>query len=223
MSTSELAVLAKTDKAYLETLWLAVYRLIILWARRYYRVNHLYDTEDLIQAGFLALNDAFQTYNPQRAAFTTHLRFYVRRRFNEVAGRLETCSLDEPLGEVCRLDFLADKEAHFAYDGIIGNLDNRQAYDTIIAEMEKLPLEQRQAITLHICEGRTMQDTAAAMGCTASRARQHEHNGLRKLRSFKEVRLISLDFQHVPLRRFKQTHTSAVEEMILWHERQGVI
>jgi len=234
MSTSQLAILAKTNPAYLGALWQAVYRLVTLWANKYAsngQGSRLYDTSDLVQSGYLALVDAVANYDPNTGAFTTYLRFHIRRHFAEVAGRRGTkrrpevyaISLNEPINEgadVCHLDLLPDPEAHYAYADAMENLDVQRAHEAIQGEMAKLTPQQQQAITLHICAARTTKDTAAIMGCTASQARQHEYDGLRKLRATKTARQLAPDFRHVSLKQFKHTFTSSVEEVILQWERQ---
>ena len=124
---------------------------------------------------------------------------------------------------IIRLDLLADKEAHLVYDDVTENISDKQDAAVILAEMERLPPQLKQAVDLNVCQGVTLKDAAAMMGVSLQRAQQCKESGLRKLRNSKAARMIGLDYyrHHVGLRRFKQTHTSVVEETILWLERQG--
>lgn len=219
---NELAVLTKTDKSHMLTLWEAVERLICFWAVRYRPVDggRSFDVDDLIQAGFLALVDAVQGYDPEQCDFVPYLRLHVRKHFREVSGHRGTkkrpkhysVSLDEPIGEdgdTRRLDLLADRDAHLAYDDVI----------------EREAMRQDCAKLLAVWEGHSLKESAGIIGISPERARQCRNKGLLKVRHNKAARMIKLDnysTRHVGLDEFRRTFTSEVEDAVLWRERCGV-
>jgi RNA polymerase sigma factor (sigma-70 family) len=237
-TVTEIATKAKTDPALMPELWQTVQRLVGWYAPRYMangakQGSRLYDCDDLTQVGYLALVNAVKGFDTNAgASFLAYLRYHIRQQFAECAGRrgskrrpeLYAESLNAPLNdesEICRLDMMVDPEAHYAYEDIIEVVDDHQAYTAIVAEMEKLPQQLRQAIDISICQGATLKDTAAVMGVSSERVRQCRESGLRRLRNSKAARIIELDFQHVTLASYKRNFTSAVEREVLQRERRG--
>lgn len=222
-----LALMAKDNPKLMETLWLAVKRLIGLWACKHGENRRLYDLDDLMQSGYLALHDAVQGFDPEAGMeFTTYLNYHIRGRFAEVSGRrgsktrpeLGAVSLDAPLDgddASARIDFIADPESRYIYDDLTERIGNRQMYDAIIMEMQKLPDEHRRALELTLIGGKSYKAAAEIEGCAPDTMRKWKEKGLRKLRGSKACRLVADDFRHVSLSRFHITHTSQVEEEVL--------
>jgi RNA polymerase sigma factor (sigma-70 family) len=52
----------------------------------------------------------------------------------------------------------------------------------VVASLQTLPAEQREAITLHLWGGLTFADVAQVVDCSASSAHRHYAEGLRQLR-----------------------------------------
>lgn len=232
-----LAVEARSDQTQLESLWIAVERLIGMWANKYHQngETRLYDTDDLIQAGYLALHDTLYTFDPDKGEFTTYLHFHVRRRFNEVAGRhgtkirpeLDAVSLNTPLNEgedISLVDTLADNAAEFA-DDVIERESQGQDCAALMAEVDKLPEEQRRALLLTSWDGLTVRDAAEAMEIPPEQVRVCRNKAAAWVRHTRTGRIMGWDYYyHVGLSRFKTTHTSAVEEIVLraeWMEEYG--
>jgi len=231
MSTnvSLLAVQAKTDRSQHEALWNAVYRLIAWWAVKYSttRGTRLYEKDDLIQSGYLALHDAVRTYELKRGGFTTHLRYYVQTHFSEVIGlrgtkkrpEIDAVSLNEKIdgdADICRADVIADPTAEFAND-IIDREAARQDFAAIIADIEKLPDMQRRALMLTAYDGLT--DEAAGMHMEISissvhgyreRASFHIRNRTKAGKVIRDQRIHKYD-RHVTLDEYKRTGISSVE------------
>jgi len=241
MSTvEELAALAKDDYTCRLPLWDAVRRLVCFWANRYTQHAHnlddqgtrLYDVDDLIQAGYLALHDAIATHDPERGEFIPYFHFYVRSRFAEVAGRRGTkrrpevyvSSLDEPIGgdaDVVLVDTVADPAADFA-DGLIDREALRQDCAAVMVEVGKLPDDQRRALLLTGKDGFTFSAAAEVMGVSPEDVRQHRDKARRTIRSTKIARQIYRErfpLRRVGLAEFRHTHTSEVEKHLLWLER----
>lgn len=233
MSTtvSELATAAKTDNAQFEPLWLAVYRLIVLWAMKYPRADISYDTDDLIQSAYWALFDAVQGFDPEQSEFTTYLRYHVRLHFAKVAGVRTSkrdaanyaTTLDEPLAhdtDTTMLEALLDTTAHYAFDDVIDKESARQDCDVMLAEIDKLDEQQKQALLLTAWEGVPLKDVADTMGISTDAVRRHRDRATQKLRNTRAGRLIRLNYyRHVGLTQFKSTFTSSVEAIVLQAER----
>ena len=229
-----LAMQAKGNPALMLSLWDAVRRLIALWANQYIhnaheQGNRLFDTDDLIQSGYLALVDAVAGYDPEAGAeFTTYLHYHVRKHFTEVSGHrgtkrrpeVDAVSLDEPLnvdGDVSRRDLLADSSAEFA-DDIIEREATARDCAALMAEIEKLPEERRNALMLTAWEGKTCQAAAEALGVTYGVLQQRKTEGIRQVRRTKAARQIEADYiriRHVTLSEFLTTGTREVE-WALW-------
>ena len=228
-AVSALAVETKDNPERIGELWEAVRRLVTLWANKYHdnTETRLYETDDLIQSGFLAVCDAVQGFNPDAGMeFSSYLHYHIQRYFAEVSGvrgtkqrpELHAASLHSPIGENDGVlqDILVDKSSLYVYDDVTEQISARQLYDVIMSEAEKLTPQDRQAFKLCLCEGLPLRDVAAIAGCSTEMIRQRKNHALRKIR---HSRALSQHYRsyyhHVTLSQFKSTHTSAVEWAIL--------
>jgi len=239
-SVNDLAVLAKDDYSFRLPLWDAVQRLVCSWANKYiYRAHilcdlgtRLYDVDDLVQSGYLALHDAIASHDPERGEFIPYFYFYVRSRFAEVSGRRGTkrrpevyaSSLNEPIScdaKTTHIDTLADPAADFA-DNLIERESLCQDYAAIMIEVDKLPDNQRRALLLTGKDGFTFNAAAEVMGVSRESLRQTERKAARTIRRTKIARQIYRErflLRRVGLTEFKYTHTSEVEKHVLWLEQ----
>lgn len=236
MSNTELALQARADKAHLLALWQAVERLISSWAYQYIKTveTRLYDANDLIQIGFIAMVDALQGFDPEQSEFNTYLRFHIRRRFAEVAGNRSTkthpevsaLSLDASLsedGNTSRLDMLVDQDAHFAFDDVIEREAARQDCAVLLEEIDKLTYEQRRALMLS-SDGLKLPVIAKVMNIPYCEARKHRDNAVRRVRQSKAGRKVCKTryqdyIRHIGLSEFNATWTSATEWAVLANEK----
>ena len=229
-----LAAAVKNNTAHMLVLWEAVYRLIHLWAYRYTLQSHeqgsrLLDTDDLIQAGYLALVDAVEGFNPERGmTFPGYLSYHVRRRFAEVVGirgtkrrpELYATSLDAPLtteDEGFALgDTIADHDAAFE-DDVIDRTAISQDAAALMIEVNKLPHEQQQALLLTSRDNLTVKEAAAVMDMTTAKVLHRKQTAARRVRQTKAGRVIEQDYRlrHVTLTEFRHTWTSAVERSVI--------
>lgn len=239
VAVNDLAVQAKNDPAAMLPLWDAVRRLIATWAFRYTQHapeqgTRLYDLDDLLQAGYLALVDAVSGYDPKPgAAFTSYLHFHIRNHFADVAGRrgakrrpeVYAASLDEPLNDAdgdTRADLIPNPAAEFA-DGVTEREAIRQDCAALMGEIEKLPDNQREAIMLTGWDGLTLDAAACVMGVTRERVRQTAATASRKVRNTPTGRRIYIErypIRRVGLATYKVTFTSEVEAYLLWNEQR---
>ena len=226
---SLLAIQAKDNPALMCPLWDAVRRLVVLWANKYIAEGgnagtRLYEADDLIQAGYLALVDAVDTYDADKGELTTLLRYHVLNRFSEVSGRrgrklrpeVYAASLDAPLStdsDTTRADMIADTAADFT-DDIIEREAIRQDCAAIIAEMQKLPDAQRQALLLTAWDGLTLKEAAQVMAVKSpDYVRQLRKKAAYRVRRTRAGELIANDYQirRVGLSEFQRTGISEVE------------
>lgn len=240
MSTTELAIQAKGKPEFMVELWETVYRLVALWAYKYTLYGYkqgtrIYEKDDLMQAAYLALAEATESFDPTRGAeFTTHLYFFIRSHFAECAGhhgtkiRPETyaASLDETVGEEYKAshhDLLTDKTAEWAFEDAFEAIANQEVCQALFTEIECLPPKQKQAVILNIWEDQPLKETAAAMDLEIKHVRQCREKGLRKLRKTRTVQLLRKDYctayRHVSFSEFQSTWTSTTEAAVLQLEQ----
>ena len=230
---SQLAVMAKDDATLMEALWLTVERLILFWVNRYYPKagTRLYDADDLIQAGFLAVCDAVQTYDPaQGMEFTSYLRFAVSTHFRAVMGtrgakqrpEVSAMSLDELIsaedGDGSRLELLPDPTAELAYTRAVEDIAAAQDVAQLMPIIDRLPDDQRRALMLTGYKGITCGEAAEAVGCSPARLQTLRNRAKRAVRYSKPGRRIArerLIYRHVTLAEWKRTGTSSVEWAVM--------
>lgn len=232
-AVTTIAIAAKDDASQLETLWNAVKRLIVLWARKYHsqQNSRLYDIENLIQSGYLALFYAVRRYDPNKCVeFSSYLHYHIRRCFAEVSGHrgtklrpeLYADSLDEELSgdnDLTKFDILPDPTAHLAYDDAIERVASKQAFELLLPEIEKLEEQQRKTIISIFFEDMTYKQIAKNMNISVECVRKQRDKAISMLRKSRVVSRLANDFLYVSLTRFKVTHTSSVEEVILRAEQ----
>jgi len=242
MSTEicNLAILAREDNSQIERLYNAVHRLIGTWAYKYgaKQETRIWEINDLIQSGFLALHDAIQTFNPDRGKFLTHFRFYIRKHFAEVSGYKSEAlghkkrpeqfaiSLDERTGDdsvTLRIDLLTDPSADFE-DDIIERESVLQDYAAIIKEVDKLPKTQRTALMLTSFDGLSQLEAAIRLGVTYQAVQSARDRAIKKLCQSQTVKAMSKQranelYRHVPLSEYKSVGISAVELAVIKSEK----
>lgn len=152
MTNEELAALIQAgDRDRLMELWQQVRRMVYKQAARLPGWGGA-TTEDLIQAGFIAMLLAVDSYDPAKAKFSTYLFQWLRAEFSAAAGqhtklaRLDpihnAVSLDQPLEDeedATLSDFISDPAATAEME----SMDVRLGVAAVLAE---LPEEQQKVI-----------------------------------------------------------------------------
>lgn len=230
--TTELALQVRAGNEQIEALWTAVYRLIAYWAYRYRpsQGTRLYETDDLIQAGFLGVCDALETYSPEFGSFNTHLYYKVRTRFAEVIGtrgnkkrpEIDAVSLDEIIyenSETTRADMIEDPAANFA-DDLVDQICDAQDTTAIFLEIMKLPDLQRKALLLTAWHGLTYSDAADQLGVSAQKVWMQRYKATAVIRKTKiGYKIHAQRYQrHVSLGEYQRTRISSVEWALMMAE-----
>jgi len=178
MTVNEIAIAAKTDSEYIKSLWLAVYRLITLWANKRIRAvnNPRYDAYDLIQAGYFALIRAVEQYpadSPYK--FTTYLHYHCRSEFAAVQGiRSSKCehyiySLDKTLtgtDDFTIFDTLADGSATDDMIAVEDDIYNVQLHNALEKALDTLPERQRYVLNARFYGNKTFKEISEASSLT---------------------------------------------------------
>ena len=160
-------------------------RFVEMKARERARAGSRVPLEDLTQAGFLAVLDAADKYDPgtENASFLSLLSLKLRNRWAEEAGTRTTRrdalqyadSLDAPALEwdedsAPAVDYIPDGGAALAFMGVeyVDFLDYCRRL--IRAALDTLPLVQGALLRLHYLEGRTLEDAAPLCGLSSKQA-----------------------------------------------------
>ena len=228
----------------LPELWEQKQRLIAMLAAKFFTVISAgraapggVEVDDLVQCGFLAMVEAVAVHNPELGSFNTILHYYLKKHFNQAIGRTEKqrreplnncASLDIPInedGEETLLDFIPDPRDPFT--GIEERIYQEQLHKALEAALQVIPTAEAECLRAEYFEGRTQAEIAARMNVSQERARQLRNGGLRHIRTSsagaKLERWLDSEspfYKQVGVDRFNRTHTSAVEEVMLWRERR---
>ena len=211
--------------------------LLIVLARHYARACELdraVSEEDLVQAGFLALVRAKQTYDPSGGrSWASWAVWHIRREYESAlclraGARIQAHSgadtLDRSidaddgvaatLGELLPDERLPEADAGLLLDEL--RRDVRDAVDRLKDD------GQRRAVRLCRLEGRSYREAAADMGITPQRARRLcDRAGMRLARDRALLRLMDLDERtrfhaHKGVAAFNRDWTSTTEGAALW-------
>lgn len=128
------------------------------------------DAEDLVQMALLRSAGRWQTARQNPAGYTRTIlvnlardRWRARRRRQPETLLADTAPLASPA----------------AGDGAAAMLD-RQA---LLRACQLLPAAQRAVLVLRFWEDRSIEETAAVLGCTPGTVKSHTHRALRRLRA----------------------------------------
>lgn len=220
-------------------LWEELRGLVAWHAARYYfalvSVNGAapVEVDDLVQTGFIAMVEALGVYDPARGPFKALFKFYIKKAFRTAIGRFREplnnyVSLDEPLtedSEETRLDFIPDSRDYFGM--IDETIFQEQLHKALEAALNAIPPKEAYALRAEYWRGLKQAETAMEMNCSSQYIARLRNDGLRHIRTGPAKAQLErfLDsetpfFKSVSAERFNRTHTSAVEELVLWRDRR---
>ena len=199
MTNEELVLLIKNgDRAYYAELWEQVRLYVKARAKFFYKngVNFIRcEIDDLIQAGYLAMVDAVETYDPERASFITHFTFYLRTAFIDTAIGCTAKKRNDPLFSALDLygDVYGDGGTTLeeitpgcAPDPEERSLDavyNMELRAALYAVMDRnLTPREKDILQRHFMQGQTIKACAEIHGISQQAAAAAQQSALRKMR-----------------------------------------
>lgn len=128
--------------------------------------------EDVVQDAFLAIWRTPERFDPSRGSARGWLLAIVHHRSIDRLRRTAPTRLDGQLAD------LVDAHAADPSDLAIAALRRAELY----AALDRLPIEQRQAVELAFLRGRTHAEVATLLGCPLGTIKGRIRLGLQKLR-----------------------------------------
>lgn len=221
----------------LPALWEEVERLVAYWADKYAKKQlHGVEFEDLYQCGYIAMARAAETYNGTDS-FPNWLYYYYRSEVAALAGlhtekqRAEpiraAASLSAPIGEdedTTLEDTIPDPQN--AYEDIERKIYIEQLRAELNRQLDSIQPACAAVIKEHYFQGKTFASIGGARECSAEWVRQMENKGLRALRKPTHrraleqfIELTTPYYWRVNAAQFRNTHTSATENAVLYREK----
>ena len=246
MSNEELAARIKAgERDRLLELWAQVRELIAWYAvRRYNAAPGLggVEVDDLIQAGFIAMVEAVDSFDPGAGyKFSTWLKLTLRTAFAEAGGYrskrqkmdpLHRCdSLDRPLDDEGGATLGELQAAPDCFDDTERQIWREQLRAVLDKALEDLPADWREILERRYYRGQSQQVVAEGMRVKKTDIQGREKKALHRLHhdrrrnhldQFWVEQAIDLKtpwFLHVGPEAFASTGTSAVEKLVLQRER----
>lgn len=201
MTNEELVVLIRNgERDWLMELWRRVDTLVRKEARRWGAASLSNGNgaarEDFLQAGFVALLRAVNSFNgiERGYMFITHFKLNLTTVFAETAGLRTKQLKHDPLRDAIRLEalrndgdpdapavgaFIDDPQATQAFEEV----ETRQLHDALYAALESLTADEQRVIQLRYWRLLTAEQSGRCLGISRAAASRIEHNALRKLRN----------------------------------------
>ena len=206
-SNEELAIAIKAgEKEAMNQLYYQCKGFICKQAIRWgvaWRDRPSFDTDDLMQAGYMALYDAVEHYQPERGGFLNFLLFYLKIEFSNVAGCRTPAQMKEPLntyisletpvrseteGEITLADTIPAEEEGFCK--VEESVYHEQLSEMIHEALCALPDRQGMMIAAYYLQGFTLAKLGEDMNISGERTRQIIRDGMQSLRSGKYMQLL---------------------------------
>lgn len=250
MTNEELVnVYQNGNRGALAELWVQNTGLVVLWSERFYEwykgqcVRAGVEFDDLVQAGFLGLVVAADTYRPDSGfKFNTWLRYPVLNAMKDCAhfrsdkqqrDPLQNClMLDAPVPgsdeELTRGDLTPDKTAEQQLIAAEDRIFMEQLRQVIDSTLLLLPEPERDAVQRHFLRGMTYNQIAEETGLQADTVRKKCARGLSRLRrglSRKRLEPYAAElmdlyaWQGTGLKSFQNSCASSVERAVERLER----
>ena len=208
MTNEELAMEIQAGRCDYTALWEQVRRFVCQQANRYFVMycgsctRAGVELDDLIQCGFMALQDAVRAYRTEDGySLLAYMKYPLLNHFRAACG-VRTARRD-PLNNCASLDRPAGGEG----DATLGDLQPSQSaaqdmeaalereymaelHEAIETALDTLDAEQRETIRRRFWDGNTLQDAAKRSGVRPEIIRQREAKALRRLRRGPCVKLL---------------------------------
>lgn len=213
-------------------LWEQVAAFIAMQAGRYHRRLdgcRGVEVEDLTQAGFLALMDAVQGYEPERGAFLTCLGNWLHKWFAQTAGLRTDRAARDPISSPISLDMeteggdtLGDlqPDARSEPDEAIERIYTEQLHAALDKALNMLDEKAAATIRQRFYEGLTLRSIAERMGTTQGQVYGMQKRALDQL--YRNARRCGLDefldYHTNYYRRAGRQHESPVEAEVVHRE-----
>ena len=140
-----------------------------------YRVTGSYeDAKDLAQETFIKAYEKLDQFRMGARFFPWlyTIGFNHARNFVQRSRSLQRAS-DSDCEEMSGLDYPSQHE-----DRVVAQIDFLRIYQAL----DQLPIDYREAVSLHYHEGLSMEDISTALQLSVSGAKMRVHRGIRKLR-----------------------------------------
>ena len=217
----------------------AEHRGLVYHIAKQYQTVCLYDRaadpEDLVQAGYIGLMRAVQTYDESKGIFSSWAVIHIRLEMRKVLGicrRIQRAdsnaiSLDEVVPGTEDATLLDILEAPV---DIEGDYDHVELVKGVRKAVDNLPAPESTLVRMHDLQGKELAAVGNRCGLSADVAYRTRRNGLKRLR--KDPRLLELArahnldrrtnwYRHVSTEQYQSTWTSSTEALVFWREQQA--
>lgn len=199
------------------------------------------ELDDLIQAGFIAMVKAAETYLPGDAKFLTWLTYHLKTAFAEAAGRRTERQRKDPLqtaeslytpisddGDGVLLDELEDPvDPIDEFENREYNVQLHSALEDVLAT---IPQYGADVLRLHFFHDLPLTQIAESRGVSTEAISAKKRDGLNAMRRKVNTRLgaklkafiegETKYYTGMGLSRFNTTLTSPIEAAVIWREGQ---
>ena len=207
MTNEEWAIEIQAGWEDYTALWEQVHRFIRQQAHRYFTLHagtcaHAgVELDDLLQCGFMALQDAVRAYRPESGySLLSYIKYPLLKHFRAACGirttrrdPLNNCaSLDKPVGdeEATLGDLQPSQSAAQDMEAVLEREYMTELHEAIETALDTLDTVQRDTIRRRFWDGDTLQAMAKDTGVTPEVIRQRETKALRRLRCGPCVKLL---------------------------------
>jgi RNA polymerase sporulation-specific sigma factor len=217
----------------------AEHRGLVYHIARQYRAVCLYDraadTEDLVQAGYIGLMRAVQTYDESKGIFSSWAVIHIKLEMRKVLGinhgkqraDMGAASLNEVVPGTEDSTLLDTLEAPV---DIEGDFDHAELVEGVRTAVGLLPDSQSTLVRMHDLQGKGLAEAGNRCGLEPPVAYQAHRNAIKKLR--RDPRLLALAkahhldrrtnwYHHVSSKQYKSTWMSSTEAIAFWREQKG--
>lgn len=208
MTNEEWAIEIQAGWEDCTALWEQVHRFIRQQAHRYFTLHagtctHAgVELDDLLQCGFMALQDAVRAYRPESGySLLAYIKYPLLKHFREACGirttrrdPLNNCaSLDKPVGDEGKAtlgDLQPSQSAAQDMEAVLERKYMTELHEAMEKALDTLDTVQRDTIRRRFWNGDTLQAMAKDNGVTPEVIRQREAKALRRLRRGPCVKLL---------------------------------